>query len=145
MTHTNHVACTSNVNSVHAVSSNPGISEEEVTGACARSSSFKEYDWDKAQTTLNILFKNPQDYESKSIPSSIRDYRVFTLDKYVVTLVESAKVDDTGSYIYKGNPKKYYRCEIENAPRCCHRQAQKLLGCKGERSDTFIPLRRHNC
>ena len=125
MTHTNHVARTSN--SVHTVSSNPGISEEEVTGAYAGSSSFKEDDWDTVQATLNILFKNPQNCELKSIPSSIRDYRVFTLDKYVVPPVDSAKADDTGSYIYKGNPKKYYRCDVENAPRCCHHG--KLKNC----------------
>ena len=70
-THTNHVMSANNVNSVHIVSSNPYISEEEETNACARSSSSKEDDWDTAQTILNILIKNPQDFELKSKPSGI--------------------------------------------------------------------------
>ena len=98
-THTNHVASINNVNGVHIISSNPDISE---IIACAGSSSSKEDDWDTAQTILNILLKNPQDFELKSKPSGIRDNRVFTLNKNIVP-VESAKVDDNGSYIYKGN------------------------------------------
>ena len=125
-THTNHVASTNNVNSVHIVSNNPDISEEEETGACDRSWSSKEDNWDTAQTILNILLKNPQDFESKSMPSNIRDNRAFTLDKYVAH-VESAKADDNGSYIYKGNPKTYYHRDLKNAPRCCHHD--KLKNC----------------
>ena len=106
-THTNHVVPTNNVNRVHIVSSNPDISEEEETSACAGSSSSKEDDWNTAKKILNILLKNPQDFELKSKPSGIRDNRVFTLNKNIVP-VESAKVDDNGSYIYKGNLKKLY-------------------------------------
>ena len=43
-THTTPVASTINVNTVHIVSSNPVISEEEETGACPGSSNSKEND-----------------------------------------------------------------------------------------------------
>ena len=106
-THNNHVASTNNINSVHIVSSNPDISEEEETSVCAGSSSSKEDDWDTAQTILNMLLKNPQDFELKSKLSGVRGNRVCTLDKNIVP-VESAKADDNGSYISKENPKKFY-------------------------------------
>ena len=125
-THTNHVVPTNNVNRVHIVSSNPDISEEEETSACAGSSSSKEDDWNTAKKILNILLKNPQDFELKSKPSGIRDNRVFTLNKNIVP-VESAKVDDNGSYIYKGNLKKLYHWDLQNAPWCCHHD--KLKNC----------------
>ena len=125
-THTNHVVPTNNVNRVHIVSSNPDISEEEETSACAGSSSSKEDNWNTAQTILNILLKNPQDFELKSKPSGIRDNRVFTLNKNIIP-VESAKADDNGGYIYKGNPKKFYHWDLQNAPRCCHHD--KLKNC----------------
>ena len=125
-THINHVASTNNVNSVHIVSSNPDISEEEETIASAGSSSSKEDDWDAAQTILNILLKNTEEFELKSKPSGIRDKRVFTLNKNIAP-VESAKADDNGGYIYKGNPKKFYHWNLQNAPRCCHND--KLKNC----------------
>ena len=134
-THTNHVASTNNVNSVHIVSSNPDISEEDETIACAGSSSSKEDDWDTAQTILNILLKNPQDFELKSKPSGIRDNRVFTLNKNIVP-VESAKANDNGSYIYKGNPKKFYHWDLQNAPRCCHHDKLKNCWVVKERDPT---------
>ena len=81
------------------LSSNPDISEEEETSVCAGSSSSKEDDWDAAQTILNMLLKNPQDFELKSKLSGVRGNRVCTLDKNIVP-VESAKADDNGSYIY---------------------------------------------
>ena len=123
-THTNHVASINNVNGVHIISSNPDISE---IIACAGSSSSKEDDWDTAQTILNILLKNPQDFELKSKPSGILDNIVFTLNKNIVP-VESAKADDNGSYIYKGNPKKFYHWDLQNAPRCCHHESSKNVG-----------------
>ena len=134
-THTNHVASTNNVNSVHIVSSNSDISEEEETIACAGSSSSKEDDWDAAQTILNILLKNPQDFELKSKPCGIRDNRVFTLNKNIVP-VESVKTDDNGGYIYKGNPKKFYHWDLQNTPRCCHHDKLKNCWVVKERDPT---------
>ena len=131
MKHTNHVATTNNINRVHIVSSNPEISEEEETSA----SSSKEDDWDTAQTILNVLLKNPQDLELKSKPSGIRDNRVFTLDKNIVP-VESAKADDNESYIYAGNPKKFYDWDLQNAPRCCHHDKLKNCWVVKERDPT---------
>ena len=131
MKHTNHVATTNNVNRVHIVSSNAEISEEEETSA----SSSKEDDWDTAQTILNVLLKNPQDLELKSKPSGIRDNRVFTLDKNIVP-VESAKADDNESYIYTGNPKKFYHWDLQNAPRCCHHDKLKNCWVVKERDPT---------
>ena len=110
---------TNNINSVQTVSSNRGILKEEETGACAGSSSSKGDDWDTAQTILNILLKNPQDFELNSKPSGILNNRVFTVDENVVS-VESARAGHNGAYICKGNPKKYYHWDLENAPRYCH-------------------------
>ena len=133
-THTNHVVSTNNVNSVHTVSSNQDISEEE-TGACAGSSRSKEDYWDTAKTVLNILLKNPKDFELNSKPSGVHDNRVFfTLEKNVVP-AESAKA---GSYIYKANLKKYYHWDLKNAPQCCHHDKLKNCWVVKERDPTHL-------
>ena len=59
---------------------------------------------------------NPREFNLNKKPSGIRDNQVFTLDRSKVS-VDSIKADDNGSYISKGNPRKYYHWDLKN-PSC---------------------------
>ena len=62
---------------------------------------------DNAETIISILVVSPQDMELKSKPSGIRKNNVFTLNSKTVS-IKSAKSDDNGAYIYKGNASRFY-------------------------------------
>lgn len=79
----------------------------ELLQDCGSSSKSRGDDWESASTILSILVTNPCQFEQNKKPSGIRDRKVFTLDQSK-TLVNSVKADDNGSYISKGNPRKYY-------------------------------------
>ena len=74
---------------------------------CDNSSKSSEADWESASTILSILVNNPCEFELNKKPSGICDNQVFTLNWSKIS-VDSAKADDNGSYISKGDPKKYY-------------------------------------
>lgn len=70
------------------------------------------------QSWINIL-QNPADFNIKQKPSGIRENKMFTLDMREIP-ISSAKADDNGAYISKGNgvwyvnirDSKNYRKEI---------------------------------
>ena len=82
---------------------------------CDNSSKSSEADWESTSTILSILVTNPCDFELNKKPSGICDNQVFTLNWSKIS-VDSAKADDNGSYISKGDPKKYYHEDLKNAP-----------------------------
>ena len=71
------------------------------------------------QSLINILLQNPEDFNLKQKPSGIRENKMFTLDMREIP-ISSAKADDNGAYISKGNgvwyvnirDSKNYRKEI---------------------------------
>ena len=91
----------------------------ELLEDCGNSSKSSEDDWESASTILSILVTNPHKFELNKKPSGIRDNQVFTLDRSKVS-VDSVKADDNGSYISKGNPRKSYHWDLENAPHLAH-------------------------
>ena len=79
------------------------------------SSKSSEDDWESASIIVSILVTNPCESELNKKPSGIRDRQVSRLDQSK-TLVNSVKAHDNGSYISKGNPRKYYHWDLKNAP-----------------------------
>lgn len=64
-----------------------------------------------AETMINILLINPQDYEPKERPRGIRKNYVCTLDVNKVSIAV-AKSDDNGAYIKRGSPKRLYHVKV---------------------------------
>ena len=84
-------------------------------------STEKEDQWDTASAILNILLKNPKEFELLTKPSAIRENKLFTANSNSISL-ESVKCDDNGSYLSKGTAKKFYYWESdkEEPPRSAH-------------------------
>ena len=84
-------------------------------------STEKEDQWDTASAILNILLKNPKEFELLTKPSAIRENKLFTVNSNNISL-ESVKCDDNGSYLSKGTAKKFYYWESdkEEPPRSAH-------------------------
>ena len=76
-------------------------------------------DWESAGTILSILLTCPKDHEVKSKPSGVRENKVFVFDRTRIS-VSSTKADDNGSYINKGNPKKFCFWDFKKAPQLAH-------------------------
>ena len=75
-------------------------------------STEKEDQWDTASAILNILLKNPKEFELLTKPSAIRENKLFTVNSNNMSL-ESVKRDDNGSYLSKGTAEKFYYWESD--------------------------------
>ena len=75
-------------------------------------STEKEDQWDTASAILNILLKNPKEFELLTKPSAIRENKLFTVNSNNISL-ESVKCDNNGSYLSKGTAKKSYYWESD--------------------------------
>ena len=96
--------------------------EEEDEGRC---STEKEDQWVTASAILNILLKNPKEFELLTKPSAIRESKRFTINSNNKSL-ESVKCDDNGSYLSKGIAKNLYYWESDKEEAPCSANFDKI-------------------
>ena len=80
-------------------------------------------DTEKADVMLNILLNNPEEIQQKLKPSGIRINACFTLDMREIS-VKSAKADDNGAYISKGNTRTMHAV-MDSMITTAHRSINK--------------------